>query len=98
MADTDKNPQQRELGPRRQRMERRSTGAPTGVDGASGQQNTGSTMGTAYGAAKSGKPDMMPKYRLNCVLYWCAGGVRRAVVRNWAAMPEALAAILSQGL
>ena len=97
MVDTDKNPQWRELGPWRQRLERRSTGAPTGADRAAGQRDAGSTVGTAYSAAQSEKPDMMPKYRWTGVLYSCAGGVRRAVVRNRAAMPEALAGILSAG-
>ena len=98
MADTDKNPQRRERGPRQQRLGRRSTGAPTGADRAAGQRDAGSTVGAAYSAAKSEKPDMMPKYRCTGVLYWCAGGVRRAVVRNRAAMPDALAGILSVGL
>ena len=78
-------------------MERRGTGAPRGANGAAGQRDAGSTEGTAYSAAQSEKPDMMPKYRRNGLLYRCAGGVRRAVVRNRAAMPEALAGILSVG-
>ena len=89
MADKDKNPKRRELGPQRQQLGRRGTGAPTGVDGAAGQQDAGSTVGTAYGAAQSEKPHMMPKYRRTGVLYWGARGVWRAVVRNRAAMPEA---------
>ena len=97
MADTDKNSQRRELGPRRQRLERRSTGAPTGADGAAGQRDVGSTMGRAHSAAQSEKHDMMPKYRWTGVLYWCTGRVRRAVVRNRALMPEALAGILNVG-
>ena len=97
MADTDENPQRRELGPRWQRMERRSMGAPMGADGAAGQRDAGSTVGTAYNAAQSEKPDMIPKYRWNGVPYWCAGGVWRAVVRNRAATPEALAGIVSVG-
>ena len=97
MADTDESPQRRELGPRQQWMERRSTGAPTGADGAAVQRHAGRTVGTANSAAQSEKPDMMPKYRWNGVLYWCAGGVRREVVRNRAALPEALAGILSVG-
>ena len=52
MADMDENPQRRELGPRRQRMERRSTGALTGADGVAGQRDAGSTVGTAYSAAQ----------------------------------------------
>ena len=51
MADVDKNPQQRELGPRQQRLGRRSTGAPTGADGAAEQRDAGCTVGTAYSAA-----------------------------------------------
>ena len=89
IVDTDENPQQRELGPRRQWMKRRSTGAPTGPDRAAGQRDAGSTVGTAYSAAQSLKPDMMLKYISNGVLYWYDGGVRRVVVRNRAAMPEA---------
>ena len=98
IADTDKNPQHRELGPRRQRMERQSTGALTGADGAARQRDAGSTVGTANSAAQSEKPDMMLKYRWNAVLYLCAGGVRQAAVRNRAALPGALAGILSVGL
>ena len=86
-----------ELGPQRKRMERQGTGAPTGADGGAGQGEAGSTVSTANSAVQSKKPDMMPKYRSNGVLYWCAGGVRRAVVRNRAALPEALAGILSVG-
>ena len=97
MADIDKNPQRRELGPRRQRLERRSTGAPTGADRAAGGQDAGTTVCTTYRAAQSEKPDMMPKYRWTGVLYWSAGGVRQAVVRNRAAISEALARILSVG-
>ena len=97
MADADENPQRRELGPRPQRMEQRGKGVPTGADRAAWQQDACSTMGTTNSAAQSEKPDMMPKYRWNGVLYWCAGGVRRALVRNRAALPEALAGILSVG-
>ena len=97
MMETDENPQRRELVSRRQQMERRITGAPTGGDRAAGQQDAGSIVGTAYSAAKRRKTDMMPKYRWNRVLYWCAGGVRRVIVRNRAAVPEALAEILSVG-
>ena len=95
MADTDKNPQWRELGPRRQRLERQSMGPPTGADGAAGQRDSGGTVGIAYSAAQREKHNMMPTYRWTGVLYWCAGRVRRAAVRNRAAMPEALAGILS---
>ena len=63
MADTDENPQRREPGPRPQRLGRRSTGAPMGADGAAGKRDAGSTVGAAYSAAQSEKPDMMPKYR-----------------------------------
>ena len=97
MADTDKNPQRREMGPRRQRPGRRSTGAPTGADGAARQQDAGSTVGAACSAAQSEKTDMVPEYRRTGVLYWCAGGLRRAVVRNQAAMPDALPGIVSVG-
>ena len=67
------------------------------MDGAAGQRDAGTTVGTAYSAAQSETHDMMPKDRWSGVLYWCAGRVRRAVLRNWAAMPEALAGILSVG-
>ena len=97
IADTDQNPQGRELGPRRKRMEWRSTGATTAADGAAGQRDTGSNVGTANSAAQNEKPDMMLKYRWNGVLYWCAGGVRRAAVRSRAALPGALAGIQSMG-
>ena len=40
-----------------QLMERRSTGALTGADGATGQRDAGSTVGTAYSAAQSKKPE-----------------------------------------
>ena len=97
MAEKDENPKRRERGPRRQRIELPSTGAQTGADGAAGQQDAGSTVGTAYSAAQSEKPDMMRKYRSSGVLFWCAGGEGRAVVKNWAALPEVLAGILSVG-
>ena len=97
MADTDENPQRRELGPRRKRMERRSTGALTGADGAAGQRDTGINMGTANSASRNEKPDMMLHYRWNGVLYWCAGGVQRAAVRSQSALPGALGGILSTG-
>ena len=97
MADTDENPQRRELGPWRKQMQRRSTGAPTGADGAARQRDTGSNVGTASSAAQNEKPDMMLKYRWNGVMYWCALGVRRAAVRSRAAFSEALAGILSMG-
>ena len=77
MADTDKNPQRRELDLRRKRMEQRSTDASTGADGAAGQRDAGRDVGTANNAAQNQKPDMMLKYRGNGVLYSCAGGVRR---------------------
>ena len=78
-------------------MKRPSTGAPTGADGAAGQRDAGSDVRTANSAAQNEKPDMMLKYRWNGVLYWCAGGVRRAAVQSRAALPGALAGILSMG-
>ena len=96
-ADTDENPQRRELNARQKRIEWRSTGALTGADGAAGQRDAGSTVGTTNSAAKNEKPDMMLRYSTNGVLYWCAGGVHRAAVRSRAALPEALAGILSAG-
>ena len=62
MADTDKNTQRRELGPRQQRGGRRSAGAPTGADGAAGQQDAGSSVGAACSSAENEKPDMREKY------------------------------------
>ena len=89
MADEDKNPQRREQGPWRQRLGRWSTGATTGADGAAGQQGAGSFVGAALSSSKSKKPDMMQKYCwTRCTVDWCAGGVRRAVVWNRAAMPN----------
>ena len=70
MADTDENPQRRELGPRRKRMKRRSIGAPTGADGAARQRDAGSTVGTANSAAESDKPDMI---RSTGRLGYCTG-------------------------
>ena len=52
-------------------------------------------MGTASSAEQNDKPDMMLKYRWIGVLYWCAGGVRRAATRSRAALLGALAGILS---
>ena len=53
MADTDENPKQR--GP----MERRSTGAQTGADGAPGQRDAGRVVGTASSVGQREKPDKM---------------------------------------
>ena len=69
MADEDKNPQRREQGPRRQRLGRWSTGAPTDADGAAGQQGAGSSVGAARSTAQSEKPDMMQKYWWTSVLW-----------------------------
>ena len=91
MGDTGENPQRREQGPRRKRMERRSTGAQAGADGAAWQREAGLDLGTGNSAEQNEMPDMMLKYRCNWVLYWCAGGVRRAAVRSRAALPGALA-------
>ena len=90
MADKGENPQRREQGRRRERMDRRSLGAQTGADGAAGQRDAGRDMGTANSAGQNAKPDMMLKYRWNGVLYWCAGGVRRGAVRSRAALPGVL--------
>ena len=59
MADTDENPQQREMGAPRKRIERPSTGAPTGADGAAGQRDAGRDVGTENSAAQNEKPDMI---------------------------------------
>ena len=86
-ADTDENPKRRAQGPRRGQMERRNTGAQTGADGAPGQRDAGRVMGTASSVGQNEKPDKM--------LYWSAGGVRRAAVRSRAALPGAPAGIQS---
>ena len=80
----DENPQRREQGPRQERMERRSTGAQTGADGAAGQLDAGRHVGTAN-SLRPNEPDMMVKYRWSGVLYWSAGGVGGAAVRSLAA-------------
>ena len=73
MADTDENPQRREQGPRREQMERRSTGAQTGADGAAGQRDAGRDVGTANSVGQNETTNMMLKYRWNGVQYWSAG-------------------------
>ena len=95
LADTGGNPQRGEQGPLRERMEWRSTGAQTGADGTAGQRNAGRDVGTAISVAQNEKTNMMLKYRWNGVLYWSAGGVRRAAARSPAALPGAPAGILS---
>ena len=97
MADTGENPQRRKQGPRQERRERQSTGAQTGADGAAGQRDAGRDVGTTNSVGQNEKPDMMLKYRWNGVLYWSAGGVRRAAARSRAALPGAPAGILSIG-
>ena len=82
MADTGENPQGREQGPRREQMERQSTKAQTGADGAAGQRDAGRDVGTANSVGQNRKTNMMQKYRWNGVLYWSAGGVRRAAARS----------------
>ena len=60
--------------------------APTGADRAAGQRDAGSTRARNLTWCRStGR------------LGYCTGGVWRAVVRKRAAMPEALAGILSVG-
>ena len=93
MADTNENPRRRTQGPRRGRMERRSTGAQKGADGAPGQRDAGSVVGTTSSVGQNEKPDKMLKW--NGVLCRSAGGVRRAAVRSRAALPGAPAGILS---
>ena len=97
MADTGENPQRRDQGPRREGMERRILGAQMGADEAAGQRNAGRDVGTTNSVGQNEGPDMMLKYRLNGVLYWSAGGVRRAAARSRAALPGAPAGILSIG-
>ena len=62
-ADTGENPQRREQGPRREQMERRSTGAQMGADGAAGQRDAGRDVGTANSVGQNEKTNMMLKYR-----------------------------------
>ena len=71
MADEDKNPQKREQGPRRQRLGRCSTGAPTGADRAGGRRGAGSSVCAARSSAHSEKSDMMQKYLCTGVLLTC---------------------------
>ena len=97
MADTGENPQRREQGPRREQMERRSTGAQTDADGAAGQRDTGRVIGTADSVGQNEKTDTMLKYRWNGVQFWSAGGLRRAAARSRAALPGAPAGILNIG-
>ena len=98
MADTGENPRRREQGPRREQMERRSTGAQTGADRAVGQQHAGRDVGTANSVGQNEKTNLMLKYRWNGVQYWSAGGVQRAAARSQAALPGALVGILNIGL
>ena len=97
MADKGEDPQRREQGPRREQMERRSTGAHTGADGAAGQRDAGRDVGTASSVGQNEKANMMLKYRWNGVQYWSAGGVRRAAARSRAALPGTPACILNMG-
>ena len=69
MADEDMNPQRREQGLRPKRLEQWSTGAPTGVDAAAGQQGAGSFVGAARSLVQSEKPDLMQKYWWTGVLW-----------------------------
>ena len=69
MEDTGENPQRREQGPRREQMERRSTGAQTGADRVAGQRDAGRDVGTANSVGQNEKTNMMLKYRLNGVQY-----------------------------
>ena len=61
MADTDDNPKRRAQGQRRGRegMERQSTGAQTGADGAPRQQDAGRVVCTASSVGQNEKPDKM---------------------------------------
>ena len=97
MADTGENPQRREQGPWQEQLERRSTAARTGADGAAGQRDAGGDVGTADRVGQNEKTNMMLKYRRNGVQYWSAGGVIRAAARSRAALPGALAGILNIG-
>ena len=59
MADKDENPKRRAQGPRRGRMERRSTRVPAAADGPPGQRDAGRVMGAASSVWQNGKPDRM---------------------------------------
>ena len=61
MADTDENPKRRAQGQRRGReeMERRSTGAQAGAEGALGQRDAAGIVGTASSVGQNEKPDGM---------------------------------------
>ena len=61
MADTDGNPKRRAQDQRqgREGMERRSTAAQTGADGAPGQPDAGRVVGTASSVGQNEKPDEM---------------------------------------
>ena len=70
MADTDANPKRRAQDQRRGRegMERRSTGAQTGADGAPRQRDAGRVVGTPSSVVQNKKPvETQPS---NGVLYW----------------------------
>ena len=73
MADTGENPQRGKQGPRLEQMERRSTGAQPGADGAAGQRDAARDVGTANSVGQNQKTNMMLKYRWNGVQYWSAG-------------------------
>ena len=61
MADTDENPKQsaQDQQQGREGMERQSTGAQTGEDGAPGQRDAGRVLGTASSVGQNEKPDEM---------------------------------------
>ena len=61
MADTDENPKRRAQGQRqgREEMERRSTGAQAGAEGAPGHGDAGRIVGTASSVGQNEKPDGM---------------------------------------
>ena len=61
MADTNENPKWRAQGQRRrgEEMERRSTGAQAGAEGAPRQRGSGRIVGTASSVGQKEKPDGM---------------------------------------
>ena len=61
MTDTDENPKRRTQGQRRgkEEMERRSTGAQAGAEGAPRQRDVGRIVGTASSVWQNEKPDGM---------------------------------------
>ena len=88
MADEDKNPKRREQGPRRQRMGRWSADG-CGWGGRAAGRTKFRGCCTKLGPEREAGHDAEVLMDW-CTVDWCAGGVRRAVVWNRAAMRDAL--------